>query len=388
MTEHINFRLKTAKTMFMKPESRRDDALTARSAVSAAMAAILFLLAVVSTTGWPPVSAKAADNSCIPVETAKVVEMDLERTVQGIGTLEAIQQVMIRPEVNGVIESVHFREGSRVKKGDLLFSMDDNKIIDQLQARQAALAEARANLENAELVYNRRERLYRQKLGTEEARDEARAKYRALSATIDRIKAEIEGIKETLADTKIKAPFAGIIGERYVDPGEWVDIGTRLAPLVETDRLKIAFTIPEKYLGQAKTGQTIKLRTPAFPDRDFIGAVYFVSPLIREDTRSLMVKAYVDNPNLRLSPGGFGAVELIVDILEQKPVVPEEALVPTRTGYMIYTIKDGKALGRDVKIGLRHPGTVEIRKGVTPGETIIKSGHIAVSEGDTVCSQQ
>ncbi len=388
MTEHINSWLKTANFFFMESKAPRGERPILWSLPKITIITIFFCLAAVLIIGRPFTSAKAAANNCIPVETVKVQKMDLERTVQGIGTLEAIQQVTIRPEVNGVIESVHFQEGSRVKKGDLLFSMDDNKIIDQLQARQAALEEARANLENAELIYNRRQRLYKQKLGSEEARDEARAKYKALSATVDRIEAEIEGIKETLADTKIKAPFAGIIGERYMDPGEWVDAGTQLAPLVETDRLKIAFTIPEKYLGQAKTGQTIKLRTPAFPDREFIGSVYFVSPLIREDTRSLMVKAYVDNPNLMLSPGGFAAVELIVDILKQKPVVPEEALVPTRTGYMIYTIKDGKALGRDVKIGLRHPGTVEIRKGVTFGETIIKSGHIAVSEGDTVCSQQ
>jgi membrane fusion protein (multidrug efflux system) len=345
----------------------------------AGIAAIVFI-------NWIP-AAKAAEKDCVPVETATVQSMDLERKVRGIGTLEAIQQVMIRPEVNGTLEAVHFQEGRRVEKEDLLFSMDDDKIKDRLQARQAGLEEAKANLENAELIYNRRERLYKQDLGTEEARDEARARYKALLARVDRLKAEIEGIKETLADTRIKAPFAGIIGERFVDPGEWVDVGTRLAPLVETDRLKIAFTIPERYLGQARPGQTIRLRAPAFPDKEFTGDVYFVSPLIRQDTRTLMVKAYVENPELMLAPGGFASVDLIVEILKDRPVIPEEALVPTRTGYMVYTVEADKATGHDVAIGLRQPGLVEIRKGVKPGDTIIQSGHIAISEGDTVCEK-
>lgn len=345
------------------------------------MAALIFVT-------FLPATAKTADKDCVPVKSTTVETMDLERKVRGIGTLEAIQRVMIRPEVSGSLEAAHFQEGSRVEKGELLFSMDDDKIQDQLQAQQAALEEARANLENAELVYNRRERLYKQDLGTEEARDEARARYKALLASVDRIKAEIEGIKETLSDTRIKAPFGGIIGERGVDPGEWVDVGTPLAPLVETDRLKIAFTIAERHLGQAKPGQTIKLRAPAFPDQVLTGEVYFVSPLIREDTRSLMVKAYVENPDLMLAPGGFAAVDLIVETFKQRPVIPEEALVPTRTGYLVYVIENDQAIGRDVEIGLRQPGIAEIKKGLKPNETIIQSGHISVSEGDTVCPQE
>lgn len=348
---------------------------------------LLACITVLVLITWMPAAAAAADKDCVPVQTTTVEAMDLERKVRAIGTLEAIQQVMIRPEVNATVEAVHFEEGSRVDKGELLFSMDDDKIKDRLQGQLAALEEAKANLENAKLVYDRRLRLYKQDLGTEESRDEARARYKALLARVDRLQAEIEGIEETLSDTRIKAPFAGFIGERFVDPGEWVDVGTQLAPLVETDRLKIAFTIPERYLGQARPGQTIRLTAPAFPDKAFAGEVYFVSPIIRQDTRSLMVKAYMENPKRMLAPGGFASVDLIVDTLKQRPVVPEEALVPTRTGYMVYIVESDKAVGRDVDIGLRQPGIVEITKGAEPGDTIIQSGHIAVSEGDTVCEK-
>lgn len=351
------------------------------------MASIL-CLAMLSIIGWQPASLSAADSDCIPVTTAQVEKMNLERTVRAIGTLEAIQQVTIRPEITGVIEAVHFQEGTPVEKGELLFTIDDAKIREQLNAKKAALEEARANLENAQLIYNRRQRLFKQKLGTEEARDEARSRYKAIAAQVERLKAEIQGVKETLADTRVKAPFAGIIGEQHVDTGEWVDIGMQLAPLVQTNRLKIAFTVPEKYSGQTETGQTIKVRTPATPEEERSGTVYFVSPVIRQKTRSLLLKAHIDNPRHVLFPGGFASVDLILELLENRPIIPEEALVPTRSGYMVFVVEDSVAKGREIEIGLRKTGIVEIKKGLSQGETIIQSGHIAVSEGDKVCPQQ
>lgn len=350
-------------------------------------AAALICCCLLSITGFALAAqqALAAGRECIPVKTTTVETRDLEVTVAGIGTLEAVQEVMIRPEINGLLESVHFSEGSFVEKGELLFLLDDNKIKEQLRAKKAALQEAEANLENARLVFNRRQRLYKQDLGTEAARDEAEASYKALTAKVKRLQAEIAGARESLADTRIQAPFAGFIGERYVDSGEWVSAGTRLAPLVQVERLKIAFTIPEKYTGRAETGQSIRVRSAAAPEKNFSGSVYFVSPLIQKDTRSLLIKAYIDNPEKTLLPGGFASVRLILEVLENRPVIPEEALIPTRKGYMVFVVSNGKALGRDVSVGLRKPGIVEITKGVEPGETIIRSGHISVSEGDTVC---
>ena len=295
---------------------------------------------------------------------------------------------MIRPEVGGVIEAVHFEEGNAVKEGELLFSIDDDKVRHELDARQAGLEEARASLENARRVYKRRQQLFEKDLGTEEARDEARARYQALSARVKRIRAEIENIKETLTDTKIRAPFDGIAGERLMDPGELVEKGAPLVSMVETGQLKIAFTVPERYLGQVKTGQNLKISVPAFPGETFSGSVYFVSPQIRENTRSLLVKAHIENDDLRLSPGGFGAVELVTATRSDRPVIPEEALVPTRSGYMVFVVKDQRANGRTVDIGLRNPGIVEITEGLEPGETIVRAGHISVHEGAKVCERQ
>ena len=343
------------------------------------------LLGLALLTGIAPHQALAQD-SCVPVQTATVETRNLKDTVRGIGTLEAIQEVVIRPEINGLLEAVHFEEGSRVEKGERLFSIDDNKIREQLNAKKAALEEARANLENARLVYNRRQRLYKQDLGTEAARDQAEARFKALSAQVERLKAEIAGTRESLADTRIKAPFDGLIGERHVDAGEWVKAGTALAPLVQVERLKIAFTVPEQYAGRVAPGQTVEVRATAAPEKKVTGSVYFASPIIRQDTRTLLVKAYIDNPDATFLPGGFASVDLVLEVMKERPVIPEEALIPTRTGYMVFVVDQSRrARGQNVEVGLRHPGTVEIIKGVKPGDTVIQAGHISVKEGDRVC---
>ncbi|MGM0453295.1 MAG: efflux RND transporter periplasmic adaptor subunit [Thermodesulfobacteriota bacterium] len=355
-----------------------------------------FLLLIIAATGCNGAAngqngeneSEAESESCVPVDMAEVQTRDLQRIVDGIGTLEARQRVMIRPEVGGVLESVHFEEGNTVEEGELLFSVDDDKIRHELDARQAGLEEARANLENAQLIYKRRQQLFKQELGTEEARDEARARYEALTARVKRIRAEIENIKESLADTKIRAPFDGIAGERLADPGEVIAEGTALVSMVETGQLEIAFTIPERHLAQVQKGQQVELTVSAFPEEKFSGSVYFISPHIRQDTRSLLVKAHIENDDLRLSPGGFGAVELVTATRSDRPVIPEEALVPTRTGYMVFVVKDQRAKGREVDIGLRNPGIVEITGGLEPGETIVRAGHISVNEGAKVCERK
>lgn len=324
--------------------------------------------------------------SCVPVKTVNVLQKDLKETIKGIGTLEALQEVKIRSELAGLIESIHFQEGDEVQQGKILFTIDSDKIRERLRAKQAALEETKAELENAQRKYRRRQKLFEKGLGTEEARDEAKTAYKGLNSTVERLNAEIGEIKEILQDTKVKAPFAGVLTEKFAEPGDWIDVGTPLVSIVQNKKLEISFTVPEKYMGHVKVGQSVEILSQAYPERSFSGEVYFVSPQIRIDTRDLLVKAYVENVNQLLRTGGFASVKLTVDVHKQTPVIPEEALVPTRTGYMVFVVKDSKAKGREVKIGLRKPGVVEIREGLEPGETVVQSGHISVHEGVEVCS--
>ncbi len=332
--------------------------------------------------------ANKPETECVPVETAPASQQDLAETISAVGTLEAVQAVQIRPEVAGLVRQVHFQEGQRVEKNELLFSLEDAKIQERFKARQAALEEARAELENARRTFKRRQRLFEKNLGTEESRDAAETALQAAKARVDRLLAEIGEIRETLQDTRIKAPFAGFLGERQVDSGDWVDVGTPLVSLVDPERLKTSFTVPERHGKRVQEGQSIRVTTPSHPEREFPGEVYFVSPQIEVRTRKLLVKAYVDNEKLILRPGGFASVELKVKTRRNAVVIPEEALIPTRSGYQVFVVRDERAESRTVSIGLRKPGIVEIKNGLQAKEQVISAGHISVQEGARVCESK
>lgn len=331
------------------------------------------------------VSPAAAQQECIPVDLTEVRTTDLEETIAGIGTLEARQKVTLKPEIAGIIEQVHFEEGSQVRKNQLLVSIEDDTYQAQLRAKEAALSRTRAELANQERIYERRKRLFAQNQISEEVKDEAETRLETARANVNRLLAEIDQIEQTLEDTRIRAPFDGIAGELMVDAGNWVDAGTSLAPIVQSKELDIAFTLPEKFTGSVQTGQQATVRVPAYPDMDFKGRVFFVSPQIAVSSRTLLVKARLQNQEQMLRPGGFASVELRVGTRSNIKVIPEEALIPTRTGYMVFVVQDDRAHGREVEIGLRKPGTVEIKKGLEKGQTIIRSGHINVHEGAQVC---
>jgi len=331
------------------------------------------------------VSSASAQQDCTPVEVEQAEQKDLSVILNGIGTLEAVEKVMLSPELSGRIKKIHFRDGQSVDKGDLLFSLDSVKLKKRLNAQQAGLREARAHMTNSRRNYERQQSLYDRGLGSEEARDEALTAYTAAKAKVDRLQSQIQELRETIEDTRIRAPFDGILGEALVDSGEFVKTGTSLVSLTQNKQLEVTFTVPEKHLATLDIGQNISLAVPGYPGESFSGKVTFINPMIEKSTRSLQVKATVNNSDVRLLPGGFASVRLTVDLRKNATIIPEEALVPTRQGYMVFIVKNGTAHARDVKIGLRQPGIVEIRKGVKLGEAVITSGHISVQDGDQVC---
>ena len=318
------------------------------------------------------------------VAVAPVVQKALEETVAAIGSLAASAQITIRPEISAIVRSVHFNEGEAVARGQRLFSLERDEIEQRLRARRAALASARAETEKSRRIFERRKQLLAEKVVTPEAFDEAQADFKTAAAHQDRLTAEIAQIEAELEDTTIRSPIDGVAGALHVDPGDFVDVGQPLVTIVGTDDLEIDFSVPERYANQVAPGQTVRIRTAANPQAPFTGTVFFVSPAIRQATRDRLLKARLDDPAGRLQPGGFANVELIVNVHEDSLVVPEEALVPTRTGYMVFVVEDQLAHRRDVSIGLRRPGEVEIRQGLAPGDTVIRSGQMAVADGDRI----
>jgi membrane fusion protein (multidrug efflux system) len=320
----------------------------------------------------------------VPVRVAEVRLATMEETVRGIGTLRAAETVEIKPETDGLIAAIHVEEGARVERKQLLVSIDDQKLRHELAAGRAALKAARVRLADAERLFRRMQDLVERGAANQDELDDTETAYLAAQAEFARQEAQVDLIQARLDDTRLVAPFAGIISERTVDVGDFVKAGDYLATLYRISQMEIAFTLPERFIGRVQPGQTVAVSVAAYADRAFAGKVYFVSPQVDESTRDFLVKATLENPEGLLKPGTFGSASVTVAVHEQRPVIPEEALVATREGYIAFAVEEQVARRREVTIGLREAGVVEVRAGLEAGETVVRAGQMSLSDGTPV----
>ncbi len=325
-----------------------------------------------------------ADRPPARVDTVLVSARDIRETVSSTGTLRSVETVELRSEVAGPVQSIHFAEGERVETGQLLVSIERVKIEDQLDAAAAARAAQMARAELARATHRRVRTLYERGSASQEELDEAVSASEAAEATLGQLDAEISLLEEQLADAEVRAPVAGRISLRLVDTGDLVQVGTPLATLYTLDPLEVVAQVPDRSLDRVELGQEVRARVSAFPDRIFTGAITFISPAVDEGSRMFPVKAEIANTDEVLKPGSFVAVEITVELREGRPMIPEECLVSTRQGYIAYVVVDGTARRRQVEIGLREPGSVEILSGLEVGETVVRAGQMNLADGDPV----
>lgn len=354
-----------------------------RAPVSPATIALLVLLPLLAGCGAQEEQGSDGPRT-VPVEAVEVETATLRDTVGATGGLNALEEVELQSESTGPVVRVHFEEGSRVEKGQTLVTIDPDKLRSELSARRAALESAEARAELTRRTFERVRTLHERGSASREELDRAESDLDQARAEMRRIASEIELTEERLQDTVVVAPMTGMISERLVDPGDFVDVGEPLATLYRTDTLEITFGLPERFYDRVAPGQEVVAEVTAYPDREFTGAVRFISPAVDVATRTFRVKARIDNADGLLKPGTFARVRVTLETRTGRPVIPEEALVSTRSGYLVFAIEDGAARRRPVTIGLREPGRVEIREGVEPGETVVRAGQMSLVDGVSV----
>lgn len=306
----------------------------------------------------------------IHVEAAEAYEDTLRVSVSTVGNLRSDEAVIIRPEVAGRVEKIHFEEGSIAEEGAPLISIDDREY-------QAELKRAEANLELARLNYNRSKGLAGTGSASRSSLDQATANLRVAEADLDLARTRLD-------NTKIKAPFHGIVGLRQVSPGSYVTIGQELVNFQNCDPMKVDFSVPETSAGLLKTGQEIEIRVDAIPGKTFRGKVYAIDPQLDVNGRSLALRAAIPNPDFELKSGYFARVELIVEEKAGALMIPEEALLPAGNQYSVYKIVDGKAVKQQVKTGLYRRGEVEITDGLNAGDIVVTAGQLKIRDGVAV----
>lgn len=285
------------------------------------------------------------------------------------GSIEANEQIEIRSEVPGVVESINFSEGATVAKGQVLFKVNDIELRAQLAKAKTAQALASENERRAKLL------LEKQAISQEE--------YDIASADFQSARAESQLIGAQLAKTTVRAPFSGKIGLRYISKGTYVTPTTVIANLVNTQQLKITFSIPEKYAPLMKTGAQLTFTTSESRDKHF-AKVYAIEPGVEVATRTLKMRAITENPDGKLLPGTFANVSLPLDKINDALLVPTEALIPIQGGKKIFVAKDGKAKEVVVETGARTDRNVLITSGLRAGDTVLTSGVMSLKEGSPV----
>uniref|UniRef100_UPI0025B98740 efflux RND transporter periplasmic adaptor subunit n=1 Tax=Flavobacterium sp. UBA4120 TaxID=1946545 RepID=UPI0025B98740 len=250
-------------------------------------------------------------------------------------------------------------EGSNVSKGQLLFKVNDLEL-------RAQLGKATTK-ENLASENERRAKLLLQKEAiSEEEYDVARADLKSAQAQSQLIKAQI-------AKTSVKAPFSGKIGLRSISPGAYITPAVLVAKLVNIGKLKITFSIPEKYANQVRVNSNLSF-TVAGSNEEFVAKIYAIEPEVEISTRTLQVRAIAENKDGKLLPGTFANVELPLDIIKDAIVVPSEAIIPVQNGKKVFISNNGKAKEVMVETATRTDASILVLSGLKAGDTLITSG--------------
>ena len=337
----------------------------------AGLAGLLLLVSCGREGGTSAAKQGASGPAPVTVETVTVTPRLITDVVDLVGQLESEESVEIRPEIDGVIESVEFAEGQEVTRGAILFRLRDAE-------QRARLHEAEANAALAEDVFRRTSQLAKQNIAAASQLDRARA-------DLDAAKARVEVARVEIERTQVRAPFEGMLGVRRVSPGDRVTTSTTLVQIDAVARLRLSFVIPEVALSIAKVGSRVRLTTAPFPGEEFAGEVFFVAPTLDPATRRLQLKAWVPNPSRRLRPGMFANLDLKLGERNDALMVPDEAVVYDRQGNYVWRLGEGNVAERvPVEVGAHQEGLVEIVRGVRAGDVIVSAGTHKVTQGAVV----
>jgi len=373
-----------------------------------------------------------SDRRAFDVRTSAVQTRRVTYQVQAVGSLIEENRFEIPARVAGVADHVQFAEGDYVTTGQELCRIDydrnamqvkqaESNVAEKNAAYQRALASvadveretstalttARVNVELAQSEYKRRIDRGANAFTSPEERDQFEAKFRqaqtayrdavngastqvqlALAqsreaqAALETARAELALVKDTFERCIVKAPIAGVVQQRSVVEGQYMKQGDAVALMVQSDPLRLRFTVPESRASRLSKDMKVSFKVPAFPNRSFSGNVYDIGAFADNVTREVICWAHVGNTEAQLKPGYFAHVEIRVDSRDEAMVVPLAAILPTELGMTAYVIEDGIAVRRAVKTGLQVTGdAIEILSGLKPGEQLVVEGMNALQNG-------
>jgi membrane fusion protein (multidrug efflux system) len=324
---------------------------------------------------------KGAQERIFNVRAVTVEKRALRPFVEAVGSLKANEEVVVSSEIDGILKRITVTEGSKVSRGSLIAEVNETDYRLEVKRAEASLRQAEASLANAKLEYERKDALYKEQLVTRQQFDDITARLALADGDLERAKAALALAKEKLAKTNIYAPIAGSVKEKRTTAGDYVRNGTPLVYLIQTDPIKLSFSVIEREAGKIKVGQDVEFRVDSFPNQDFRGVMKNIYPHLEEKTRSLQAEAIVANQEHLLKPGLYARVVLYTGPAKDIVVIPITSLLYEGTNVKVFIAENGQAKEKQVKTGQKYGEFMEITEGLQGGEQLIIVGQNNLSQG-------
>jgi membrane fusion protein (multidrug efflux system) len=318
-----------------------------------------------------------------PPETITSFEVQTktwETLLTSVGTLEAVQGVMVTAELKGKVENIAFEPGAKVLAGDLLVQQDISSETAQLRASEAAVKLAKITLE-------RTRKLLTEKTVSQSEYDNADAQYKQAAAQADNIRA-------TIAKKTIRAPFAGRLGIRLINLGQTLNEGDAIVSLQSFDPIFVNFSLPQQQLAKVRPGLTVRMTTDALPGRTIEGKITAINPAVDAATRNIEIQATAENPEEQLRPGMFVSVNVVLPTLEKVLPIPATAVNYAPYGDSVFVVEEKKNEKNNqpsmivrqqfIRLGEKRGDFIAVASGLKEGETIASTGVFKLRNGQSV----
>jgi membrane fusion protein (multidrug efflux system) len=306
----------------------------------------------------------------VTVSAAAVVEETWPNTLSAIGSLSSHRGITVKSELEGLVRSVVAESGAVVAEGDALVTLDT-------ASEEAQLSGLEAEARLAELNFNRAHDLRARGTNTQSDLD-------AAEATAAQTRAAVAQLKVTIAKKHIVAPFAGRLGIVKVFPGQFLNKGDALVVLESIDPIYADFSLPQQEIAHVSVGQTVRLAIDAYPGRTFESKITAISPRVADATRSVDLRATLENKDESLRPGMFARAEIVLPSTDRALVVPSAAVVYNPYGETVYVIENGVAQQRFIQTGVTRGDLTLVRSGLKIGDRIVTSGQVKLRNGAAV----
>jgi membrane fusion protein (multidrug efflux system) len=314
------------------------------------------------------------------VSTVTATTQTWQPQAQAVGSLRAVNGATLSLEVAGVVDRIDFKSGDDVKAGQVLLQLRADVDAAKLAALDASAAEAQVN-------YDRDQRQLRAQAVSQSVVD-------ADSYNLKNARAQADEQRAVLAKKTLRAPFAGHLGIRAVDLGQYLTAGTAVVTLQALDPLFVDFSVPEQALSRVTVGQAITAKIDTFPDETFQGKIIAVSPSVDADSRNVQMRATLPNPDHRLLPGMFATIGIEAGTPEQQITLPQTAITYNPYGSTVYLVEKNAQTGAGqpaliakqsfVTTGATRGDQVAVLSGVKPGDTVVSAGQIKLHNGAPV----